>query len=113
MAAGSVSLVLLTQDAKADLASIAGYSTLVWGEAQAMRYLAMLADEMQVLVEDLGSGTPVENIPGVLRTFVRWKRAKHGHNIVFTREQGGIVVLRILHSASDLPTAMLGDSDQE
>jgi plasmid stabilization system protein ParE len=35
---------------------------------------------------------------------VKWPKARHGHNILFRYTEEGIFVLRVLHSAMDIPS---------
>lgn len=84
--------VRLSRLAEADLLSIGIYTLPTWGADQTARYI----DELEVccrhLADNPRSGRSCEDIsPGLCR------REQGKHIIFFRREQGGILISRILH----------------
>ena len=57
---------------------------------------------MADLAADPETGRRVAGRPALRSYVARWKRAKHGHRIVYEETPTGIFVLRILHTAMNL-----------
>jgi len=77
----------------------------MWGAAQAERYLAFLDDVFNRLVEFPMLGTIVDQHPEYRSYLAKFSRKKsaHGHRIFYRPIEGGIRVIRILHTAMNWP----------
>lgn len=104
-------LVLLHPRASEDLDEIYLHTTLHWGIIQAERYTAFLHERMLEVANSSLLDRPLADRPGLFVCFVRWKRSRYCHNIIYQRNEQGISVLRILHSAMDLPAHVDGGSE--
>lgn len=89
--------------AATDLAENHTHTTYHWGFDQAEQYTSLLIESANKIAIGELIGRSVEGHPGVFAVLVRWKSAHHGHFIVYKPVEGGIYILRILHSAMDLP----------
>jgi plasmid stabilization system protein ParE len=103
-------LVRLSHAATDDLAEIHRYTSHFWGERQADRYVAFLYDAIETLAQDPRPGASIEAIPGAFVVLVRWPKSRKGHRIVYEVFATHLDVLRIVHSARDLPS-VLGESE--
>jgi toxin ParE1/3/4 len=74
--------------------SVGAYTLKTWGAAQAERYLHGLEQCVKLLAGNPALGRPCEWIrPGLYRF------EKGRHVVLYRREEGGILVSRILHQS--------------
>lgn len=92
-------LVLLSSKAASDFAAIHTYTAVQWDFDQAERYAEFLKLTLRQIADDPLVGNLVASREGFYEHVVRWKRARHGHRIVYQPVPEGIYVLRILHTA--------------
>ena len=85
-----------SEQAIADLEEIFGYTIETFGEAQAEKYKATLETGFHRIAGDPRLG---RSIAGRTRTFSYYVCDRH--TILYSREDGGIFVVRILHVAMD------------
>ncbi|PYE80626.1 type II toxin-antitoxin system RelE/ParE family toxin [Pseudoroseicyclus aestuarii] len=86
----------LTPAAEDDLREIWLYGLQTWSEAQADRYLDMLLDSLEMLAEMPGLARLHPEITPPVRLHPRGS-----HVIVYTDEQGGVTILRVLGARQD------------
>ncbi len=86
-----------------DFSAIHDYTAHHWGWDQAERYADFLEESVQVTALEPSYGRRIEGHPEARAAFVKWKGARYGHNIIYRETAQGIYVLRILHSAMDMP----------
>lgn len=100
-----IGVVTLSPEAEQDLSEIDLYTTAKWGEAKAESYLAELVQSILSLDEEPNSGSPIESMPGLrcLTFKVRKSRSVHGHRIIYSSTDQGILVVRVLHTARAIP----------
>jgi toxin ParE1/3/4 len=98
-----LSTFTLSAEADLDLSTIYNYTVRVWDIDQAERYVQFLKSIILGLADDPRLGRPIADRPGLRSHVARWKRAKHGHRIVYEEIPNGIFILRILHTAMNLP----------
>ena len=82
----------ISLEAEADIDRIAAYTTNVWGERQADRYLGQLEDSFQLLAKNPSLGRSCDAILTDLRRFEVGK-----HVVFYQTEPNGIRVVRVLH----------------
>ncbi|MBX3119789.1 MAG: type II toxin-antitoxin system RelE/ParE family toxin [Fimbriimonadaceae bacterium] len=94
-------LVLLTEAAMLDLASIDNATASNWGDEQANRYTAFLQETLQSLATNPSIGRTIQQYPELMMYLakIRNRRSAHGHRIVYRQISGGIRIIRILHTA--------------
>lgn len=88
--------LVLTEIAKADLASIRRYSTRTWGRDQTSRYIDDLRDTMKGLVR----GTVITRARDDLRPGVLMATSGR-HSVFFETDDSRILVVRVLHDSMD------------
>jgi toxin ParE1/3/4 len=88
--------LVLTEIARADLASIRRYSTRTWGQDQTNKYMDALRDTMKGLVR----GTVVTRTRDDLRPAIQMATSGR-HSIFFEINESRIVVVRVLHDGMD------------
>ncbi len=106
-------VVLHTSASRADLISIYFYNETSYGEAHAEAYIEFLIREMERIAAGEVMGKHVEDYPGV-RTYIakiRSSRSSHGHRILFREVEGGIEVIRVLHTAMNFPAHLPNKSE--
>jgi toxin ParE1/3/4 len=91
-----VKRLVLTEIARADLASIRRFSTRSWGRDQTSRYIDALRDTMKGLVR----GTVVMRARDDLRPGVLMATSGR-HSIFFEADDSRILVIRVLHDRMD------------
>jgi toxin ParE1/3/4 len=91
-----VKRLVLTETARADLASILRYSTRTWGRDQATKYIEALRDTMKSLVR----GTVVTRARDDLRPATQMAISGR-HSIFFEANESRILVVRVLHDSMD------------
>jgi toxin ParE1/3/4 len=91
-----VKRLVLTEIARADLASIRRYSTRTWGRDQTSKYMDALRDTMTGLVR----GTVVTRARDDLRPAIRMASSDR-HSIFFEADESRILVVRVLHDSMD------------
>jgi toxin ParE1/3/4 len=98
-------LALYSPSAAADLALNHTSTAIRWGLDQADRYTALLQETAQAAADNPSLGKPVEKRPGVYSVLVkwRWRRSTAGHYVIYKPTEYGAYIVRILHSAMDLP----------
>jgi plasmid stabilization system protein ParE len=98
-------IVLFAEAALADLSNIDNTTATMWGEAQAERYLGFLRETFTVLAAEPRIAAIIEERPDLLifTAKFRKRRSAHGHRIIFREVDGGIEVIRILHTAMYWP----------
>jgi len=95
----SVRLIRFSQLASDDLVTNYEHTVLHWGQTQAERYLDFINESVRFLAAHPNAGHPVDFIRGTRAFFVKWKKAKHGHHIVYRATGSDLYVLRVLHSS--------------
>ncbi|MFZ4508405.1 MAG: type II toxin-antitoxin system RelE/ParE family toxin [Fimbriimonas sp.] len=97
-------VVALADEALLDLANIDNTTATTWGEAQADRYTSFLTVEMRALAVAPETGRRIEGREEYRTYLARFSgsRWSHGHRILYREIEGGIEVIRILHSRMDL-----------
>ena len=88
--------LVLTEIARADLASIRRYSTRTWGRDQTGRYMDALRDTMKALVR----GTVPTRTRDDLRPAIQMATSGR-HSIFFEADNSRILVVRVLHDSMD------------
>jgi toxin ParE1/3/4 len=91
-----VKRLVLTEIARADLASIRRYSTRTWGRDQTTKYMDALRDTMK----DLLRGTVVTRPRDDLRPAIQMATSGR-HSIFFEANESRITVVRVLHDSMD------------
>jgi toxin ParE1/3/4 len=91
-----VKRLVLTEIARADLASIRRFSTRSWGRDQTSRYIDALRDTMKGLVR----GTVITRARDDLRPGVLMATSGR-HSIFFEADDSRILVVRVLHDRMD------------
>jgi len=91
-----VKRLVLTEIARADLASIRRYSTRTWGRDQTSKYVDALRDTMKGLV----TSTALTRERGDLRPGVLMATSGR-HSIFFEADESRILVIRVLHDSMD------------
>jgi plasmid stabilization system protein ParE len=103
MASKPKRLVRYSPRARADLAENYEHTTHQRGQAQAERYYDFLIDAAQRAADGELLSRRLEKFPNVRAVTAKWPQATYAHYIVFQEEDAGIYVLRVLHSAQDMP----------
>jgi toxin ParE1/3/4 len=93
-----VKRLVLTEIARADIASIRRYSTRTWGRDHATKYMDALRDTMKGLVR----GTVVTRARDDLRPATQMATSGR-HTIFFEADESRILVVRVLHDSMDYP----------
>ena len=88
--------LVLTEIARADLASIRRFSTRSWGRDQTSRYIDALRDTMKGLAQ----GTVVTRARNDLRPAIQMATCGR-HSIFFEADGSRILVVRVLHNRMD------------
>lgn len=88
--------LVLTEIARADLASIRRFSTRSWGRDQTSRYIDALRDTLKGLVR----GTVLTRARDDLRPGVLMATSGR-HSIFFEADDSRILVVRVLHDRMD------------
>lgn len=88
--------LVLTEIARADLASIRRYSTRTWGRDQTGKYLEALRDTMKGIVR----GTVATRARNDLRPAIQMATSGR-HSIFFEADDSRILVVRVLHDSMD------------
>jgi toxin ParE1/3/4 len=101
--------VIYSPEAREDLALNYEFTAHNWGLDQAERYAVFLTDAAMEIATQPQIGKKLTDYDGIFVTLVRWKNARYGHNIVYRQTESGIYVLRILHSAMDIPLHVTED----
>jgi toxin ParE1/3/4 len=91
-----VKRLVLTEIARADLASIHRYSTRTWGRDQTGKYLEALRDTMKGIVR----GTVATRARNDLRPAIQMATSGR-HSIFFEADESRILVVRVLHDKMD------------
>ena len=101
----SESVIWLTTAARNDLSSIDNATAATWGEPQAERYLAFLLTVFDLICEQPRIGTLLEDFPGVRVYSAKLvnRKSAYGHRIFYREIEGGIRIIRILHTAMNWP----------
>lgn len=96
--------VVWSPKALVDLAENYQYTASYWGIEQAERYADFIAAHAQHAAENPNTGKVINGLaePAEARAlFIRWKRARHGHLLVYISTDYGAYVLRLLHTSRD------------
>jgi toxin ParE1/3/4 len=91
-----VKRLVLTEIARADIASIRRYSTRTWGRDQTTNYMDALRDTMKGLVR----GTVITRARDDLRPAVQMASSGR-HSIFFEANESRILVIRLPHDSMD------------
>jgi plasmid stabilization system protein ParE len=91
--------VTVSVDAVIDLTLIYIQTTETWDQEQAERYNEFLLGAFDKIAEMPFLGRPISDRPGLISYVAKWKRAKHGHRIVYRRADDRIEIVRVLHTA--------------
>jgi toxin ParE1/3/4 len=89
-------LVVLTDEARDDLQSIALYGVLNWGEDEAAKYHARIADVLESLARFPALGRRATDVAGEVRSV-----AVGNHRIFYRVETDAVLVLRVMHQRMD------------
>lgn len=85
-------MVHYTEEAENDLFEIGVYTWSEWGEAQCLKYMALLRETCEdILPRKHHLARPVSQRPGLLR----WRCERHV--IYFRKVDGGLEIVRVLH----------------
>lgn len=97
-------IVMQTPASRADLMSIYIYNETSYGAAHADRYIAFLQRHMERAALRPNEGKVVEDVPEARMILAKWnpRRRAAGHRIFYRLVEGGIEVLRIVHTAQDV-----------
>lgn len=98
-------VVELTRAAREDLADIDKYTGKTWGKDQADLYLTFLFEIFDRLASGEVEGSAIVG-RGNLYVYLAklsTRRSARGHRIVHRKIEGGIRVLRIIHTSMNLP----------
>ena len=88
--------LVLTEIARADLASIRRYSTRTWGRDQTSKYIDALRDTMKGLVRSTVLTRERDDLrPGILMA------TSGRHSIFFEANDVRVLVVRVLHDRMD------------
>jgi len=79
------------------------YTAETWGAEQADKYIEFLVLAIAELAESRRLGYCVNNRKNLRAYTAKWRKSKHGHRIIYREIKDGIYVLRILHTAMNLP----------
>jgi toxin ParE1/3/4 len=91
-----VKRLVLTEIARADLASIRRYSMRTWGRDQTSKYMDVLRDTMKGLVRSTVLTRERDDLrPGILMA------TSGRHSIFFEADDSRILVVRVLHDRMD------------
>lgn len=85
-------MIRYSNDAEKDLDGIAEYTTDMWGEAQADRYIDKLVLCFEQIEKGSGLGRSCKNIHPALHRF-----EQDQHVIFYLPESTGVFICRILH----------------
>ena len=85
--------VCYTAEAESDLDTIGAYTEKVWGAAQCDRYIDMLQQTIERLLPEANYLPEHPHHPGLFRFHAE------RHYIYFTRSEGSLTVVRILHDS--------------
>ena len=88
--------LVLTEIARADLASIRRYSTRTWGRDQTAKYMDVLRDTMKGLVR----GTVIARTRDDLRPGILMATTGR-HSVFFETDDARVLVVRVLHDRMD------------
>ena len=88
----------LSSRAEADLAGIADYTIKTFGIEQARRYRDTLEACFRTLAENPRLGRNAEQLASGLRRFEH-----QSHTVFYAEDEGGILIVRILHVGMDAP----------
>jgi toxin ParE1/3/4 len=91
-----VKRLVLTEIARADLASIRRYSTRTWGRDQTSKYIDALRETMKGLVRSTVLTRERDDLrPGILMA------TSGRHSIFFEADDVRVLVVRVLHDRMD------------
>jgi len=93
----------LTHKAEFDLDEIWRYTADEHGLDQAELYLAFLLLEMNQLISEPTKGKVVPEFPQLRCLQMKWRPKGHGHLAFYETLNDAIRVVRVLHTAMDLP----------
>ncbi|BDI29675.1 hypothetical protein CCAX7_17260 [Capsulimonas corticalis] len=104
-------VIRFTEAALLDLAGIDNATAAMWGAAQAELYLSFLEGVLRVLANNPAQGVVIDQYPQYRSSIARLKNRKsaYGHRIFYREIEGGILVIRILHTAMHWPSHIAGD----
>ena len=94
----------LSRKAEADLDGIYEYTIVNFGLAQARDYLSGLHERFGRLAEQPLIGRVAERISPKLR-----RREYRSHVVFYVPEDGGVMIVRVLHRSMDAPIHLLED----
>lgn len=102
--------LVLTEIARADLASISRYSIRTWGPGQTATYMSALRDAMKGIVR----GTVIARARDDLRPGIQMATSGR-HRIFFEADASRVLVVRVLHDSMDYLRHLgaAGVSDEE
>lgn len=88
--------LVLTEIARADLASIRRYSTRTWGRDQTTKYTDALRDTVKGLVRGTVIARPREDLRPTILMATSGRRS-----IFFEADESRVLVVRVLHDSMD------------
>jgi len=98
---GSKRLVRFSPEAEDDFVENFNHTAHTWGLSQAERYASFLLGALGEVAANPRMSKPVDGFEHACYIFVKWPKARYGHNIIFEADSDQIYVLRILHSSMD------------
>ncbi len=88
--------LIITEPAMDDIEAIAAYTSIQWGEEQAVKYTGQLYGTITDIADNPDTGQSHYGVPNAI------KGKKSGRHIVFYRtEKQTIFIMRILHESMD------------
>jgi len=96
----------LTDAAKADIRAVLRRTREQFGPLQVPKYRALLAEARKRIRENPNLGHTREGLPPEWRLFhigQRGRPARHFLLYIVREAEGGVIVLRVLHDAMDIP----------
>ena len=85
--------------AQSDVSAIYTYTAQQWSQQQAEAYLSFLNEILHGLASDPSRAPFVANLNRVRSYTAKQSGARQGHRIFFVEFDGGINIIRILHTA--------------
>lgn len=108
---GPLRLITLSDEALIDLSSIDLTTAIMWGDAQAERYLTYLWSALHELAENPARGRPISERTQIFSYVAKYSgsRMSNGHRIFYRFSDSEVEVARILHTAMYWPDVIAED----
>lgn len=92
-----------SDEAILDMTEIYFHTRHWWGEEQAILYQEFLQSNADDRLDSVLGETELSDRPGMTIFLAKWKSASHGHYLIIRRTASKTQIVRVLHSAMDLP----------